>query len=87
MNQTFLPFEQEIVELEERIQRLRESGDEMQATQLEIELKRRLQSLSPYERVLLARHPNALIRWTTSTPSLTSSLNCTATDFTAMTLP
>jgi acetyl-CoA carboxylase carboxyltransferase subunit alpha len=57
MNQTFLPFEQEIVELEERIQRLRESGDEMQATQLEIELKRRLQSLSPYERVLLARHP------------------------------
>ncbi len=57
MNQTFLPFEQEIMELEERIQRLRESGDEMQAMQLEIELKRRLQSLSPYERVLLARHP------------------------------
>ncbi len=57
MNQTFLPFEQEIAELEERIQRLRESGDEMQAIQLEIELRRRLQSLSPYERVLLARHP------------------------------
>lgn len=57
MNQTFLPFEQEITELEERIQRLRESGDEMQAMQLEIELKRRLQSLSPYERVLLTRHP------------------------------
>ncbi len=57
MNQTFLPFEQEILELEERIQRLRESGEEMQAMQLEIELKRRLQSLSPYERVLLARHP------------------------------
>jgi len=57
MNQTFLPFEQEIVELEERIQRLRESGDEMQAMQLEIELRRRLQSLSPYERVHLARHP------------------------------
>ena len=57
MNQTFLPFEQEIMELEERIQRLRESGDEMQAMQLEIELKRRLQSLSPYERVYLARHP------------------------------
>jgi acetyl-CoA carboxylase carboxyl transferase subunit alpha len=57
VNQTFLPFEQEITELEERIQRLRESGDEMQAMQLEIELKRRLQSLSPYERVLLTRHP------------------------------
>lgn len=57
MNQFLLPFEQEIVELEERIQRLRESGDETQAKQLEIELKRRLQSLTPYERVLLARHP------------------------------
>lgn len=57
MNQTVLPFEREIVELEERIQRLRESGEEIQAQQLESELKRRLQSLSPYERVLLARHP------------------------------
>ncbi|MGQ9462698.1 MAG: acetyl-CoA carboxylase carboxyltransferase subunit alpha [Candidatus Fervidibacter sp.] len=57
MNQTVLPFEQEIAELEERIQRLRESGEEIQAQQLETELKRRLQSLSPYERVLLARHP------------------------------
>ncbi|MCS7264628.1 MAG: acetyl-CoA carboxylase carboxyltransferase subunit alpha [Armatimonadetes bacterium] len=57
MSQTFLPFEQEIAELEERIQRLRESGDEIQAKQLEIELKQRLQSLTPYERVLLARHP------------------------------
>lgn len=57
MNQTVLPFEQEIAELEERIQRLRESGEEIQAQQLEAELKRRLQSLSPYERVLLARHP------------------------------
>ncbi len=57
MNQSLLPFEQEIAELEERIQRLRESGDELQAKQLEIELKQRLQSLTPYERVLLARHP------------------------------
>lgn len=57
MSQFVLPFEQEIAELEERIQRLRESGDEIQAKQLEIELRRRLQSLTPYERVLLARHP------------------------------
>ncbi len=57
MNQNSLPFEQEIAELEERIQKLLESGDEVQAKQLEIELKQRLQSLTPYERVLLARHP------------------------------
>ncbi len=57
MNQSFLPFEQEIAELEEQIRSLRESGDEAQATQLEVELRRRLQSLTPYERVLLARHP------------------------------
>lgn len=57
MNQVILPFEYEIMELEGRIQRLREKGDEEQAIQLEIELKRRLQSLNPYERVLLARHP------------------------------
>jgi len=57
VNQSFLPFEQEIAELEEQIRSLRESGDEAQATQLEVELRRRLQSLTPYERVLLARHP------------------------------
>ncbi len=57
MNQTLLPFEREIAELEERIQKLRESGDETQARQLENELRERLQSLTPYERVLLARHP------------------------------
>jgi len=57
VNQNSLPFEQEIAELEERIQKLLESGDEVQAKQLEIELKQRLQSLTPYERVLLARHP------------------------------
>mgnify|MGYP001770930074 FL=1 len=57
MQQTFLPFEEETMELEERIRQLRAQGEEAQAQQLEEELRRRLQSLTPYERVLLARHP------------------------------
>ncbi|GBC98539.1 Acetyl-coenzyme A carboxylase carboxyl transferase subunit alpha [bacterium HR17] len=61
MHQTFLPFEQEIAELEERITHLRSQGEEERARDLEAELQRRLREiaehLSPYERVMLARHP------------------------------
>ncbi len=57
MHHPLLPFEEEIEELEGRIQQLREKGEEEQANQLEQELRRRLDSLTPYERVMLARHP------------------------------
>ncbi len=57
MSLPMLPFEQEIAELEERIRQLKEKGEEEQAAQLEQELRQRLAQLTPYERVLLARHP------------------------------
>jgi acetyl-CoA carboxylase carboxyl transferase subunit alpha len=61
MVQFLLPFEREIAELEERIAHLRSQGDEEGAADLEAELQRRLkeiaENLTPYERVLLARHP------------------------------
>lgn len=53
-----LPFEQEVAELEERIAQLRANGDDDNAQALLTELQRRLEQLTPYERVLLARHPN-----------------------------
>lgn len=61
MVQFLLPFEREIAELEERIAHLKSQGDEEGAADLEAELQRRLkeiaENLTPYERVLLARHP------------------------------
>lgn len=57
-----LPFEPELMELGEKIKELRAKGDQEGARALEGKLRQKLAELSgrlkPYERVLLARHPN-----------------------------